>query len=624
VRTNSIIHILLFIVLFIPTITSSQNNLENHKIDFYSKIKHLEINPNELSLNLWTKNFKKDSLIKYCNEIDSVYKAKQHVLNKSQKIFYLSEIASAQSNLGDLYLAIETIKTAIEFVSKNKDDLIYAQLNLKLGDLYHHNGMKKKSNDILLDALDLPVIQADSIAQINCLGLIAENYENLGDNQLAMEISLLLYEFNFAKKDFVAASYNLVQLGRLGSFLETDTTYFEYFHLANSMALKTGDKARIENNLVNTGKAYRKAGFPEIALKYLNKTEEYAIYNSSYGSAYTMLEFSSAYIELDSIQQALKYAKKAMAKAEEIDAYNWLFHANKKMATCYIKMNKLDSAGYCLNKAVSLSKKLNNKNYTVDLFKQLSNISIKQKDFPLAVAYLDSSYKEYAKYISENNNDKLAQLRVESDYHIHRAKIAELVLNNKIEKEKSRKLIRVVLGVILTLFLTALFILLIRRKLKQLKESYRNLVKKNIELDEVNKKLHDCEIRPKKKIKLENIKQEDAIIKKLNELFRKDEVFTNPNLSLKSLADKLQTNTSYLSAAVNSRFNCNLPTLINQYRVDKARKMLVAEEYKHYCVEGIATEVGFKSRTVFYHSFKSITGLSPSLYIENYKLVVSE
>ena len=126
------------------------------------------------------------------------------------------------------------------------------------------------------------------------------------------------------------------------------------------------------------------------------------------------------------------------------------------------------------------------------------------------------------------------------------------------------------------------------------------------------------------RVKLSNIKQEDAIIKKLIKHFRKDEVFINPDLSLKSLADKLQTNTSYLSAAVNSHFNCNLPTLINQYRVDKARKMLVAEEYKHYSVEGIATEVGFKSRTVFYHAFKSITGLSPNLYSKNYKQVVSE
>lgn len=605
-------------------LSSSQNWLEQRKDDFFSEIKRLEINPDALILEFETTKFNKGTFILYYNELDSLYGETQDLLNNSQKIFWLYEIGSAQKELGYMDLAIESFKVALQITDKIKNEEAFAKLSIILGDTYRHNGMKKRSNDVLLDVLDLPVTQADSSTQIYCLELIAENYENLGDIQLAMEVCLLLYDYNFAKKDFVSASYNLIQLGRLGSFLESDTSYFEYFHLANSMAFKTGNKERIENNLVNTGKAYRKAGFPVIALKYLVKTEEYAIYISSYGSVYTMLEFSLAYIALDSIQQALRYAKKAMAKSKQIDAHNWLFQANKMMATCYIRMNKLDSAQYCLNTAVNLSRKLNNKSYTVDLYKQLSNINIKLKDFPLAILYLDSSFTEYINYVAHNNDDKLAQLRVESDYHIHRTKIAELVLNNKIEKERSRKLIAIILGAIIVLILTSYFTLLIRKRLKQLRQSYVNLVKKNIELDYVNKKLHECEIRPKKKIKLENIKQEDDIIKNLSKLFRKDEVFANPDLSLKLLADKLRTNTSYLSAAVNSHFNYNLPTLINQYRVEKARKMLVAEEYKHYSVEGIATEVGFKSRTVFYQAFKSITGLSPSLYIENYKHVVSE
>ncbi|MFK5856841.1 MAG: AraC family transcriptional regulator [Bacteroidota bacterium] len=102
------------------------------------------------------------------------------------------------------------------------------------------------------------------------------------------------------------------------------------------------------------------------------------------------------------------------------------------------------------------------------------------------------------------------------------------------------------------------------------------------------------------------------------------EAYTNPELSLKSLADDLGTNTSYLSSAVNSHYNCNLPSLINKYRIDKARHLMVSDEFKHYSMEGIALEVGFKSRSVFYQSFKIITGLSPNLYVENYKLVISD
>lgn len=388
--------------------------------------------------------------------------------------------------------------------------------------------------------------------------------------------------------------------------------------------MRSGDEFRIENNLVNTGRIYCSSGFPEIALKYFIKAEEYAQFADSYGSVYTILEYGKTFLMLDSIQEAYLYAKKAMKKAVEIDAYNWIYTSYTLLADCYIRMHRYDSARICLNEAVRISNKINNNYYTINLYKQLYEVSLKIEDYPAAVLYLDSSYSEYAKFVTEKNDDKLAQLRVDSDYYIHKNRITELVSHNKLEKERSRNLFVIIAGVIIILAMTVYFTITQRKRFKLLRESYVCIVKKNIELDEVNSKLHACETTPKKKIKLENIKHDNFIIKKLSELFRDEEVFTNPDLSLKSLADDIDTNTSYLSAAVNSHFNCNFSSLINQYRIDKARKMLVSDKYKHYSMDGIAIEVGFKSRTVFYQLFKSITGLSPALYVENYKRIVGE
>ena len=38
-------------------------------------------------------------------------------------------------------------------------------------------------------------------------------------------------------------------------------------------------------------------------------------------------------------------------------------------------------------------------------------------------------------------------------------------------------------------------------------------------------------------------------------------------------------------------------------------------------MNGVATEVGFKSRSGFYQSFKTFTGLTPTQYTENYYLI---
>ncbi len=624
IKKDAIIVIMFFCFLFIPLLGLSQTKLEQRKENFYINLENLGLKPEELSLGTNINGINRDSLLVYYEEILTTYKYRQDGLNKEQNIFCLFEIGLLQSKLGYNDLVAETFGNAIKQTDKVENAEAYVQLNMKLGNVYREIGMKNKSNDILLDILDLPIIQKDSSRVIECLGLLAENYESLGEFQLSLEISIQFYNFQLKRKNFAKASYSLIQIGRIASFLEADTSYLEYFHLANSMALKSENQERIENNLVNTGNAYCSEGFPEIGVKYLEKAKDYRRPYSYRTGVYTLLGLTSAYLMIDSIPQAYKYAKRGIIQAKEVDANDMLSNLYTYLARCYDKMHKYDSAKLCLFEAVSIARKLTNNNISSGLYKELSDLSIKLKDYPTAVSYLDSSYNAYTKFISEKNDDKLAQLRVESDYNIHRNRITELVSNNKIEKEKSRKLVVIITGVIIILILTVNFAMIIRKRLKLLRESYVSLVKKNIELDEVNSKLHACEITPKKKIKLENIKLEDLIIKKLSELFRDEEVFTNPDLSLKSLADDLDTNTSYLSAAVNSHYNCNLPSLINQHRIDKARKMLVASEFKHYSMEGIASEVGFKSRSVFYQAFKTITGLSPSLYIKNYKLVVSE
>ena len=125
-------------------------------------------------------------------------------------------------------------------------------------------------------------------------------------------------------------------------------------------------------------------------------------------------------------------------------------------------------------------------------------------------------------------------------------------------------------------------------------------------------------------IDTDSLKDEDRILKKLKQLLIKDELYTNPNLSLPSLAKTLKTNTTYLSAIINSHYSCNFRSLINGYRITKAREMLVSDDYKNYSIEGIANEVGYNSRSSFYHAFKAETGLTPALFLENYKILEEE
>lgn len=119
---------------------------------------------------------------------------------------------------------------------------------------------------------------------------------------------------------------------------------------------------------------------------------------------------------------------------------------------------------------------------------------------------------------------------------------------------------------------------------------------------------------------MKEIRGEEQIYRNLYTLIFKDEIYTSGDTSLNALSKILNTNTSYLSSIINTRFQCNLKTLLNQLRVNKAKEILVSPEHKHLSMNGIATEAGFKSRSKFYQSFKKDTGLTPSEYISTYNL----
>jgi YesN/AraC family two-component response regulator len=143
-------------------------------------------------------------------------------------------------------------------------------------------------------------------------------------------------------------------------------------------------------------------------------------------------------------------------------------------------------------------------------------------------------------------------------------------------------------------------------------------VRKNLELDKLNQQLSEAEkiVPPQRKTAV--IKHEELIYKNLKRLFEKEAVYKNQDLTLQNLAALLNTNTTYLSSIINNRCDCSFRTLLNNYRIKEARRLLTAEEYVNFSIEGIASEVGYPSRSTFYQVFRQVTGLTPSDYLENY------
>lgn len=112
---------------------------------------------------------------------------------------------------------------------------------------------------------------------------------------------------------------------------------------------------------------------------------------------------------------------------------------------------------------------------------------------------------------------------------------------------------------------------------------------------------------------------EETMQKILNalEVFETGTLFNNRNMSLSFLATHFNTNTRYLSRVINHHKHKDFSSYINELRinyiVDKLKNDPVWRKYK---ISTLAEETGFSAHGKFTPVFKSITGLSPSVFIK--------
>lgn len=105
----------------------------------------------------------------------------------------------------------------------------------------------------------------------------------------------------------------------------------------------------------------------------------------------------------------------------------------------------------------------------------------------------------------------------------------------------------------------------------------------------------------------------------LIQLMEQDKWYKNPMLSRLDLAAKLNISEGHLSKTINDELGKSIIQLINEYRINEAKKLLQSQYFVKYSIEAIGMESGFKSKSVFYDVFKSIAGMSPGESRKHYK-----
>ncbi|MCP4215791.1 MAG: helix-turn-helix domain-containing protein, partial [bacterium] len=113
----------------------------------------------------------------------------------------------------------------------------------------------------------------------------------------------------------------------------------------------------------------------------------------------------------------------------------------------------------------------------------------------------------------------------------------------------------------------------------------------------------------------------EIILRKLDILMTVKKVFRKDDLSMRSLARKVNTTGKYLSQVLNECLHASFNDYVNGFRIEEAKRMLQApkKEEKRFGMLDIAFEAGFNSKGTFNRVFKNKTGLSPSEFKKNHR-----
>jgi PAS domain S-box-containing protein len=102
---------------------------------------------------------------------------------------------------------------------------------------------------------------------------------------------------------------------------------------------------------------------------------------------------------------------------------------------------------------------------------------------------------------------------------------------------------------------------------------------------------------------------------KLKSLVENQKLYLDPDLTLKQLAERLDTNTKYLSQVVNHFSGSNFQQFLNVYRINEFTSHLKNGHFRHLTLFGLAQQCGFNNKSTFFKVFKEVTGATPKVYI---------
>lgn len=439
-----------------------------------------------------------------------------------------------------------------------------------------------------------------------------------------------------------------VCLGNIGNIYATMNDIkraLHYYIIGYEAAEKTNDIDRQWGFLTNIVAAYCMIHEVDNAKAFFNRQMKIP-YKDTEIKRYYFLN-NQAYIAMaeDNSHMAEYYFKKVMAFAQERHM-NTMYYVGPlvELGKIYLQRKNSREAIKCFEIARDSVLRMENKDRLVSIFQAMSEAYRKSGNADSAEAYR-RRYLAMSDSIFNISQFNLANGKLfEYENKENKARIDSLTSQNYIQ------LVVIVVFLVFALTITLLYVAL-RRKTRNLLEAQKMLVNKNEELiasDSYNKQLlkryveamdnrKDCD---DKELSDKNQKVEagdgehehsehddqragiilseelrNRLLNSITMILDDVSVISNSDFNLSMLAEKVGSNTKYVSWIINDVYGKNFKTVLNEYRIREAcRRLTDKDHYGNMTIQAIYEELGYNSAASFIQAFKKVNGMTPSVY----------
>lgn len=472
-----------------------------------------------------------------------------------------------------------------ELIQKAKRELfVNPEQSLKITEYILHN---YNSNVVL--------VQSNS--------LLADYYFITGKYTLAVDNSMSAIQKLPLIEDKAIQIETLLQAVEIFSFLNLHQASLEFLDRAKKIAK---DDVKLENKLKNYELLYLK-NLPDLdsyrrVLKETTPTDIYCYASLTKGTVITQM--AQKHLNQEEIDSAFYYAAKNSSdlKDNESGIY-WQMIAEIQYSEIYFKNKEYREAIKMLDKALEKGSLFKNAYFQEAIYEKLAR------------NYLVLKNKEKYREFSQKTSMTASILTTEKTLAVNAA-------FDKLQKEKTENVMALeekengflwVLGVLaLLIAMTWLFI----------RWQYKTRIRYTANIVNYLKLIKKAELKPEIPAKLilksaQRPKETDELLLSKLAEFETGNKFLSNDISLAHLASQFETNTKYLSEVINQYKEKNFNGYINELRIHYiVNKLKTDPIYLSYKVSYLAEECGFSTHSSFSAVFKSITGITPNVFIQ--------